>query len=364
MRWASCAAPAAMMLALSVQSGCHSPATQATARQEAERRWKVARADVKARLAADQFAIGRVEAAALQLAEAQELDPNNLSLKLMEARILLSKGAADRAERILKTLELKPARQAERDYLLGVIHQQRLRWEQAAQCFIAACDRDPHEVAYLAASVQALLQLGHVARAQELLAAHADAIGWTAAYQAAMAECHEQTGDWAEAASAWKRASSTQEDPVVLERLALAQYRAGQWERAAATLRSLLRLAGDADQSFNVRLLLAECLLESGQTIAARAELEGLLKTAPSDPRALHLLARVHVEAGDLTRALAIVNAGLATTPHNVPLLELGAVLAYRTGDSKRAACMAHALSEATGSEPNPIAARVLELTK
>jgi tetratricopeptide (TPR) repeat protein len=182
--------------------GCQAP--QREAREQAAQRWNVARAEVKARLAADQFEAGNVRAAADELAEACRLAPDHPEFVPLRAQVLLAEGQTFAAHDLLERTHADGKTQAEIDYWLGVVWQQQQRWEEALTAFRRASGLDPGEVGYLVAATQARLQLGRTAEALQTLTAAAERFGWTEAYQAALAECYEQLGDWPAAAATWQ----------------------------------------------------------------------------------------------------------------------------------------------------------------
>jgi tetratricopeptide (TPR) repeat protein len=324
-------------------AGCEGP--QPRACTDATRRWSAARAQLKAKLAGDQFVAGNVEAAAAELAEALRLDPGNTDLVLLQARIWLAEGKLAAAEELLvrEAADPSPPRPpaggpAEIDYWLGVVRQQQQRWPEALESFQRAVENDGEEVAYVVAVAQAYLQLGRASDALEFLRGQADKFAWTNAYQAVLAECYEQARDWASAASAWRRVVCGESAAAGLrQRLALSLFRAGQYAEAASTLTELLA-EGQSDSADVLRLTLAECQLALGRTAAARASVETVLQAQPDDVRALRLLARCHAVVGEYGAALRVAERALGVDAHAVATLELAAALAWRSGDRALAA--------------------------
>lgn len=315
-------------------TACQMPPSQA--REDAERRWNVARANVKAKLAADQFAVGNVAAAAGELREAQRLDPGNPALVPLQARIWLAQGNVSAAAELLDQVSRTGGSQAEIEYLRGVVQQQRQQWEAALAAYERAAELNPDEIAYLLAATQARLQRGQAQAALEHLSAAEPKFGWTSAYQAALAECCEQLGNWAAAAAAWQRAAAVPEAlPAVRERLAMAHYRAKRYTDAIPILRELLdEGTEDADVW---RLTLVRCYLAIGQPAAARAHIELLLRQRPDDVRTLRLLAHSLAAGGELGTALRTAQRALAADAQDRPTLEFVAALAWKVGDRELA---------------------------
>jgi thioredoxin-like negative regulator of GroEL len=242
--------------------GCES--TQRQARQESLERWNQVRAQVKVKLASDQLSAGHVEDAANELARAARLDPDHPELLTLRARVCLARGDQHGAQRLLEGAAAQGVQRAEIDYLLGTIQQQRVQWDQAFNHFVRAANQDPREVAYVVAIARNMLQLGEAREALSLLRSHESEFGWTAAYHAAVAECHEQIGDWSASAAAWEKVTADSDVPALRERLALALHRAERRPEAIGHLRRLLEEA-ESHPATHLRLTLAQCLLETGQ---------------------------------------------------------------------------------------------------
>lgn len=333
---------------------CQMPPSQA--REDANRRWNAARAQVKVKLAADQFSVGNVPAAAGELREAQRLDPANPALAPLQARIWLAEGNVTAAAELLEQTRRTGKPQAEIEYLLGVVRQQQQQWEAALEAYDRAVELDPAEIAYLLAATQARLQLGQTREALNHLQAAEPRFGWTSAYQAALAECCEQTGDWSAAVSAWQRAAAVPDAaPALRERLAVALYRAGRYTEAVPLLRELLDEG--ADEADVWRLTLIRCYLATGQPAAARSHIELLLRQRPDDVRTLRLLAHSLAAGGELGSALRTAQRALAANAQDRETLELVAALAWKAGDRELAGGTASRLLQA---DPGNVVARHL----
>ena len=348
----SCRAAQSTLAGLLLLVGCQTPQQQA--RELAAQRWNQARAQVKVRLAADQFAAGNVRAAANELNEALQLQPEYPGVLPLRVRVLLAEGCVAEAAELLE--QVPPARgdeaaqsgsaneQAELEYLRGVVRQQQQRWEEALEAYLVAVRRKPEEFAYVAAAVQAHLQLGQPQAALELLQSCAGQHEWTGAYRAALAECYEQLGDWAAAAAAWRAVAGTPDaDGAIRERLALALHRAGQYEEAIPVLLMLLNEQSDR-RAEPLRPVLAEAYLATGRVAAARDQAQVVARAQPENVHAQRLLARALAAAGDLRGAVRVAQHALRLNPQDPTSLELLAALAWKAGQRDVAATAANAL--------------------
>ncbi|MFQ5806484.1 MAG: tetratricopeptide repeat protein [Phycisphaerae bacterium] len=342
---------------LLVTSACMS--TQRQARQEAAERWNQVRAEVKAKLASDQLAAGHVDDAATQLAAALRLDPANPELLTLQARVHLARGDHRAAQRLLEGIEAEGKLQAEINYLLGIIQQQRLHWDEALNHFARAASGDPGEVAYVVAVVQNMLQLGEAQEALALLHSHEDEFGWTEAYHAAVAECCEQLEDWSAAAAAWEKVAGANAPPAVRERLAMALYRCERWPEAIAHLQRLLD-EPEVHPIAPLRLALAQCLLETHQPAAAQEQVSRVLREHPQNATALRLLAHVFARQEQFERARRTAERALRLEPDSPHALELVAALAYQAGDKARACLLAERIQQSFPDLDSPVARQIL----
>ncbi len=352
-------------IALLILGGCQ--ATHQQAKQQATGRWNTVRAQVKAKLAADQLDAGNVADAAGELAEAGRLDPTLTELVPLQARVHLAGGKTHKAQQVLENATLEGPARAEAEYLLGIVWQHRQRWDAALEHFTRASRQAPDEIAYFVAVVQALLQLGQTEQALDQLRFGQEKFGWTGAYQAAWAECHEQLGDWDAAAAAWSRVIGTNAtDPGIRERLAMALYQAARLSEATPIFEQLVEEDGTglqpvgSEPSDCLRLALADCLLEDGRIDAAHTHVAAVLRRDEGRAAAWRLLARALAAQGRFERALQAARRALQIDPDNAQSLELAAALASRSGDQELAVTLATHLLERHHDGGNHVARAIL----
>ncbi len=336
---------------------CGCQLSQPKAREAAQQRWNLARAEIKARLASDRLDSGHIEAASDELAEAERLVPDQTRWIPLRARILLAEGNLAQAERLLTSADLPEPAQAEAAYLRGTVHQQREQWDAARQDYEEAFVLDASDVDYLVAVAQCWLQLGQPDRALALLNEYEANFGWTDVYHVTLAECHELRGDWSAAVRSWQRVASGEEDDAEFRfRLARALYHAGRYSDALPLLEAAV--ATDHAPFEALRFMLAESYLALRETKRAAVTLQPVLQAKPDHVGALRLLARCAGQAGDYLKALQVAQRALQHDPHDPPTLELVTALAHRVGDAGLAVEMADRLAQRDGD--NPVAAHVL----
>ena len=344
-------------------SGCNMSMTHMEAREQAQERWNKARADVKAQLAADQLAAGNVAEAGTEINKALALQPDDPKLKVLRARTALAAGDAARAQALLEGVTLEGVQQAEVAYMLGVIQQQHLKWDQAFGYFAQAAELNPDESAYYVAVVQAMLQMGQPREAIEYLVANEERFGWTPAYHAAIAECHEQLRQWDDAATAWQMVLDAHEDEGVSERLSSALFRAGRFDDALPLLRAAVENK-ESPASESTRRMYAECLIETGEFEAARQELMDLLSLSPRDTALLMLLSRSYIELNRLDLALRTARRAIDASPQEFEPLELAAAVSYRMGRMPQATAFARKAQSISPENESPVVRQILEIAK
>src|SRR5215217_6818389 len=98
-----------------------------TQKQAATQQWNSARANVLFGLAKDQYATGNFDQSRKTITEALRLDPDNARAHVLSAKLAIEQGQLELAQRELeKAAKLNP-KDAECDYLSGVVYQ---RWQQ------------------------------------------------------------------------------------------------------------------------------------------------------------------------------------------------------------------------------------------
>ncbi len=333
--------------------GCE---TMSPNREAAQKRWNLARSDVKARLAADQLSAGDYLEASAAAREARALAPDDAEKTLLAARVELAQGDAEAAERLLNddpTIDDRP----QAAYLRGVIHEQRRQWPAALEQFERADLLEPEQLTYALARSNALLQLGRAEEALRVLQERSDQFRSAPAYQAAVAECHEQMGDWAAAADAWAGLTEDDPDGTMGRRYVAALERGERWIEVAAALETLLQRRPAAEAP-GLQLRLARAQLESRDSTAAQRTLRALLETDPRDPEALMLTVRALALQERFSDAAEVAELLVADRPRDPAALEFAASMHARAGAGNRARALAERLHGVDAE--NPIAREIL----
>src|SRR6267142_6477818 len=159
----------ALALALLLSGGCASQPPKKTASQEGVDRWNKARAGVLYSLAKEQFETGNLDDSRKTLQQAFKFAPDHVLIRLLSAKLNIEQAQLEAAEAELNRVRELDARNAEADYLTGVINQRWQKPEVAYQSYLRASEKNPNELAYLMAQAEMLVQLEQSPKALQIL---------------------------------------------------------------------------------------------------------------------------------------------------------------------------------------------------
>ena len=103
-------------------AGCNSNKSNSVAQKEyAKKQWNGARASVLAGLAKSQYENGTFDKARVSIDDAIKMYPENPQFHILSARISIEEGRLEAADKSLSTARQLDPRNAEADYLSGVV---------------------------------------------------------------------------------------------------------------------------------------------------------------------------------------------------------------------------------------------------
>ena len=175
-----------------------------------------------------------------------------------------------------------------------------------------------------------------------------------------LAETYDAMGrtDDAEAVRASLSEGAASGDPEDRTRYAAGLYvRSGTHpEAAAAARRALEALVDDGETGYEIRVMLGDLLLRSGEPAAAAVQLDAALADNPRDAQIWAQAVSAHLDAGDRPAALRAAEDGLLLFPGHFPLVTAAAYAAADAGRNRlaqeRFADAADLLAE---RDPNPV---------
>jgi tetratricopeptide (TPR) repeat protein len=296
---------AAFAAVIAAASGCASSTTpkQPTQTEAATAEWNGARAAVLGGLADDQFKTGNFDKCRYTVDQAMLLDPKNPNLHLLSAKLGVEQGQLELAERELTIVRTLDPKNAQADYLSGVICQRWQKPEDAAAFYQSACDKNPAELAYVLARAEMLVSMDRRKEAIDLLQEKMTYFEHSATIRDAAGELLVQEGRYPEAVETLREASVLASDDLsIRNHLAMACF-VNKDYREAADLFTRLMHEADYDGRADIHLAHAECLMQLDRTADARTEFEAACRLDPSSTQGWLGMAKAAMAMNDLRRA-------------------------------------------------------------
>ena len=274
-----------------------------TQKQAATAQWNRARATVMLGLAKDQYNTGNFDASRKTVDEALRMDPENAALRVLSARLAIESGQLELADKELEKARKNNPKDAEADYLSGVVCQRWQKPESAFTYYSAAADKEPTELAYILAKGEMLVAMGRSEEALHLLQDKVTFFENSAVIRDAVGQLLMQFHKYGEAADALQQARIlATDDLTIAEHLGLAFYFAARYPDAIDTLGRLTQKEGYSKRA-DLFLALGRSQLEIGKTREARASLERAAQLDDSSSATWLALGRAAMQMNDTKRA-------------------------------------------------------------
>jgi tetratricopeptide (TPR) repeat protein len=324
------------LFALVLITGC-SGKKNPTQKEKAYKQWAAARANVMYALAQDQYKTGNFDNSRKTTNEALKLNPDHLQLRILSARLAIESAQLELAEReLIEARRINP-KDAESDYLAGVVYQRWQKPERALEFYTSAAEKNPGELAYLLARSEMLVALTRQEEALRLLQDKVVYFEHSAIIRDAVGQLLMQFKRYGEAADMLRTASILATDDVTIqEHLALALFFAERYQEAIDPLQRLVKRPEFAKRG-DLYFALGRSQLEVGKYRDARASLETAAQIDGSDA-AVHLaLARTAMQLGDIRRAELSLRRAQNNDPLNSEARLLMGYLRLKQGKSQEA---------------------------
>ena len=292
------------ILVLTLIAGCSSSQKppQQTQREKARGDWDNARASVLLSLAKTQYTGGNLDACRKTLDDSLKLDDKSVPAHLLSARLSIEQGRLELAERELQLVRVLDEKNAEADYLSGIIYQRWQRPETALEFYTKAHEKAPAELAHLLARAEMLVAVNDRAKAMEVLQSQLTYFENNAYIRDAVGQLLVNDGKYIEAARVLRQASIlAPDDQGIREHLALALYYAKDYRDASMVLSQLMKDEGYARRS-DLLFVMGECQFHAGQFRDARGSFETAAQLQPSAPAIWLALAKTSMQIDDLPR--------------------------------------------------------------
>jgi Tfp pilus assembly protein PilF len=298
------------VLVVAMLAGCQGK--RKSQKEEANEQWNAARASVMYGLARGQYETGNFERARKTVEEGLALDPRSVPLHVLSARLAIEMGQLELAEKELRLVREIDPRNAEADYMSGVIYQRWQQPERAHDFYASAGQKAPAELAYVMAQAEMLVHMDRTAEALVLLQARVVYFEHSPAIRDAVGQLLMQESRYSEAIDMFRQASILgAEDLTYREHLGLALYFARQWRESADVLGRLLRDEEYANRS-DLHLALGECQLAMGRVRDARSTFERASQLDGGSVSVWLSLGKVALQLNDPRRAEISLRKALA----------------------------------------------------
>lgn len=294
----------APILSLALLAGCaNQDKHHETQKEAAKKQWASARANVLGNMAIEQYEGGNFDKCRQTVDEALKMDPENVALRILSAKVHIEKGNLEGADReLIQARRLAPT-SGEADYLSGVVCQRWQKTQEACDFYRSASEKQPNELAYLMAHAELLVALNRSDEALSLLQSKVVYFEYSAAIRDAVGQLLMQKGKYAQAVDAFRQASTlASDDSVIREHLAMAQFQAKSYRDAADNFARLLKDDKYLKRS-DIYMALAESQMQSNRPREARENFEMATQLAPNNAAAWLALGKAAMQLNDLRRA-------------------------------------------------------------
>ncbi len=305
-------------LAIAALAGCASNGKKPLTQKEAAvQQWNQARAAVLASLAKSQFEAGHLDKSAQTTGEALRLEPNNASLHVMNARILVEQGQLEQADAELTLARQFDPKNAEADYYSGIVYQRWQKPQQAFEAYSRASEKQPNELQYILAKAETLVAMGKAVDALALLKSQDQRFEHNPVLHHMIGQLQVDQGQYAEAVESLRQASVLAPDDLgVREHLAMAYLYNKQPREATDIFARLLKEDSQARRP-ELWIALGQCQLQTNRVSDARNSFDKATQLDASSAVAWRNLAKATLELGDTRRAEIVLRKAMAIQSEN-----------------------------------------------
>ncbi len=306
----------AFLAVVLIAAGCGGT-KKPTQKEAAKLQWNQTRANVLLSLAQNQYGIGNFEKSRQTTDEALALDPKNAGLRILSAKLGIEQGRLEAAEYDLRLARAGAPKNAEADYLSGVIYQRWQKPETAHNFYKSASEKAPAELAYVMARAEMLVAMDQPAEALTLLESKVIYFEHSATIRDAAGQLLVQQRRYKEAVEMLRQASILASDDLTIrEHLVLAMFYAEQYREASDGLARLMKNDAYAKRP-DLMAALGECQLQMGQYREARATLETATQLDAASAGVWLSHAKAAMQLNDVKRAEVSLRKSLAIAPQN-----------------------------------------------
>jgi tetratricopeptide (TPR) repeat protein len=345
--------PTLLLAAALALAGCSNNGQKTQSQQDheaARKQWAGTRANILGGVAKEQFENGNFDKARETTNNALRIDPENAPLRVLSARIAIEQGDLEFADKELVLARRLAPKNADADYLAGVICQRWQRFQDAYDYYRSAAEKQPAELAYVLAQSEALVLLNRADDALALLQSRVVYFESSATIRDAVGQLLMQKGKYDQAVDMLRQASLlASDDNNVREHLALALVRTKAFREGAEVLTRLLKDERYAKRG-DLYLALGECHLNANRPRDARDAFETASQLSPNQASIWLALGKCALQLNDPRRAELAIRRAISIDPGNS---EAHLLVGYvRLRQNKQADALA-AFRKASALDPN-----------
>jgi tetratricopeptide (TPR) repeat protein len=294
--------------------------------------WRDARANVLFGLGRDQYQHGNFEQSRKTVDDAIKLSPNNSHLRVLSAKLAIEQGQLELAEKeLIKARDADP-KNAEADYLSGVIYQRWQRPETAYHCYSVAAEKAPAELAYLMARSEMLVAMNRQNEALKLLKDKVVYFEHSPVIRDAVGQLLVQQGRYKEGADMLREATILGPDDITIrEHFALALYFNVDYREAIEQIKRLQQ-KDEYEKRADLWVIKGECHMHMDDVRAARSCFDTATQRDEGLVSAWLSLGRANMELNDLRRADIASRKAMHLEPQNPDCYLLQGYIRLRQG--------------------------------
>ena len=313
-------------------AGCGNVEKQKTA---AEQRWDKNSAQVKLRVAQEQFESQQYDNALKLANECIAIDGQIADAYVLVGKIALAKSQFDVAYlNFAKALEMDENLDSVW-YLLGWVAENQKDFAKANDCYQKALKINKDNIDYVAAITRIYVNQGDYDISREFLEKNIKRHIDDVSLKIAAANIEMQTGNYDKAINYYRQAVLLSGgDRNILESLGYCCIAAERWTDAADIFKSLAESA-DQNQKAECGKILAVCRMNSGNYAEAASEYDRMSTEQRNDPQFWLELGYANLGNNSAIAALACSKRALKIEPAMIEALNLQAAAQYLTGDYK-----------------------------
>lgn len=291
----------------------------------AQNRMATIKAGTQWDMARQQFLVGDLSKALKSVDQSIAVNDSVAKSHNLRGRILVELGQLESASESFKRALLIDPSFVESHYYLGVLHERFGELEEALDKYQAAAALDPSNAQYTIAAAEMLIEAGRLDKAESLLSQGRSFFEHNAGVRQTLGHVALMRGDASKAVTLFHEAQLLDpEDSSILEDLALAQMKAGDYVEAEYTLRRIMKDKEIAKRR-DLQQLHARCLVALDRPVEARTILLGITsdERGVNDVDAWIDLGQVAVMLGDFQRVRIAAGRIAAIAPNRFegPLL-------------------------------------------